>query len=144
MHATSRPTSTRYGELVTVEASARGEIRVERQYPLASWFAVLAGPLAWATDDAVALTLTRRVCATHGAGLLLVSSAVALAVAATGLVVAVRLAKQDRQRSGQNGVSMQRTDLGRFVTLSGIAASGGFMLVIVAAALPRLLIDPCI
>lgn len=124
-----------------MEPSRRAERELERQGRLALWFAVFVGPLAWAVDYALSYSLTQRACAAQSADFLLVFSAIAFAAAVAGLLTALRLNRKlpptERNSHGR------RADPTRFLVLSGIALSTGFLLAILAAAIPRLIIDPC-
>ena len=118
--------------------------RTEPEYPhrIRLWFAVFVGPFAWAADSALGVVLTQRACTAQTAGFLLVFSVVALGLTFAGLVIALRA---DRQlRSSARNVGGRGADPGRFLALSAIALSAGFLLAIVAAAIPRFMIDPCI
>jgi hypothetical protein len=101
------------------------------------WFAIFVGPLAWSMDFALSYGLTGRACTVQSAGLLLVFSALALGATVTGLLAAVRATRQ-----------LERADTAaepaRFMAISGVVISGGFLLAIMAAALPRLMVHPCV
>ena len=99
------------------------------------WFAVFVGPLSWAADFALSFSLTRQACAAHSSGSLLLFSAVAFGATLAGLMVAVRARRKLRAAA---------PDVERFLATAGIASSGGFLLAIAAAAIPRLIVDPCI
>ena len=103
------------------------------------WFAVFVGPLAWSADFGISYALTGRACSVQSAALLLLFSAVAFAVTLWGLVTAVR-AIRELPQTADAGI---RADPTRFMALSGIDLSGGFLLAIVAAAIPRLMVHPC-
>lgn len=104
------------------------------------WFAVFVGPLAWSADFGISYALTGRACSVESAALLLLFSAVAFAVTLWGLVTAVRAIRELPQTADAGGI---RADPTRFMALSGIAVSGGFLLAIVAAGIPRLMVHPC-
>ena len=105
------------------------------------WFAIFVGPLTWSADFALSYALTQHACTAQSAGLLLVFSALAFGATLAGLLAAVR-ATRELPPSGKAGAT--RTHPTRLMAHSGVAVSGGFLLVIIAAAIPRLLIDPCV
>lgn len=105
------------------------------------WFAIFVGPLTWSADFLLSYVLTWHACSVHSAAFLLAFSALALGVTAAGLLVAVR-SLREQQRKGNGGHT--RADPTGFLARSGVATSGGFLLAILAAALPRLIIDPCV
>jgi hypothetical protein len=98
------------------------------------------GPLTWSVDFALTYVLTGYACTARSAGLLLIISALAFGATLTGLVVALRAT---RERPASGNVDGIRADPTRFMAIAGVAVSGGFLLAIIAAAMPRLLIDPC-
>lgn len=106
------------------------------------WFAIFIGPLAWAADFALSLGLTPRACIVQSTALLLVFTAIALGAALAGLLVAISRWRELPSSTRRPGAS--RADPRRFLALSGIAVSGGFLVAILAAAIPRLLMNPCI
>ena len=118
--------------------------RTESEYPhrIWLWFAVFVGPFAWAADSALGVVLTQRACTAQTATFLLVFSAIALGLAFAGLVTALRANRQ--LRSSARNVGGSRADPSRFLALSAIALSAGFLLAIIAAAIPRFMIDPCV
>lgn len=106
------------------------------------WFALFTGPSAWALDSAVAYLLTQRACAVQSPALLLVFSALAVTLTIAGLVVALRAKHALPPRHAASGATHVAPT--RFLVLSAVALNAGFLLAIIAAALPRLIIDPCI
>ena len=113
----------------------------EQQSRARIWFAIFVGPLTWSTDFLLSFVLTRHACTIQSAGFLLVFSALAFGATLAGLLVAVRARRELRPSGNVDGA---RADPTRFMGIAGIAVSGGFLLAIVAAAIPRLVIDPCI
>lgn len=123
-----------------MKPSRRGEPGLERrQLPL--WFSVFIGPLAWAADFAIANGLTQRACAAGVSGFLFAFSAMASAAAFAGLFVALRARRTLAPPA--RATKARRADPSRFLALSGIVLSAGFLLAILASALPRLVVDPC-
>jgi hypothetical protein len=83
-------------------------------------------PLAWFTSLEANFALAPRACGGHGKGILLVVSAAALALAVTGGLLAWR--QQDTHRR---------------LALAGAAISALCALVIVAQAIPNLMLGGC-
>lgn len=122
-------------------SSSRVQPRSEHQSRLSLWFTIFVGPLAWATDSALSYSLTQQACAAQSSGFLLVFSAIAFGATMTGLLVAVRAKRTLPPRARDTDAT--RADPTRFLVLSGIALGAGFLLAILAAAIPRLTLDPC-
>jgi hypothetical protein len=87
---------------------------------------LILGPLVWFASLEVNFALAPLACAGHGKGLLLLVSAAALGLAMGGGLLAWT----------------QRT-LHRELALSGVVASTLFSIVIVAQAIPNLLLGGC-
>lgn len=104
------------------------------------WFAIFIGPTAWAADFGLSYGLTQWACAANSSRLLLVLSALALALTFGGLLAALRA-----QRELQSSTGIARAaDPSRFLAISGIVLSSGSLLLIIAAAIPRLMVNLCI
>ena len=113
----------------------------EQQGRARSWFAIFVGPLTWSADFLLSFVLTRHACTVQSALLLLVFSALAFGATLAGLLVAVRATRELPPSSNADGA---RADSTRFMATAGIAVSSVFLLAIVAAAIPRFVIDPCV
>ena len=100
------------------------------------WFAVFVGPLAWSADFALSYAMTSYACSVQSTALLLAFSTVAFGASLAGLVVALR-ARRDTVDSGS-------ATTGGFLAIAGVVSSTGFLVAIVAAAIPRLLMHPCL
>lgn len=106
------------------------------------WFALLIGPSAWALDSALSYLLTQRACGVQSPALLLVFSAFAVTFTIAGLVMALRAKRALPPPHAASGTT--NVDPTRFLVLSAIALNAAFLLAIIAAALPRFIVDPCI
>lgn len=104
------------------------------------WFAIFVGPMAWAADFGLSYGLTQWACAAGSSRLLLVFSALALAAALAGVFAALRA---HRGLSSSTGIA-SAADPSRFLAISGIVLSSGSLLPIVAAAIPRFMVNLCI
>lgn len=113
----------------------------EKQSRARIWFAIFVGPLTWSADFLLSFALTAYACGAQSTGLLLVSSVLAGGATFTGLLVAVR---KTRELPPNRDFAAIRADPTRFMGIAGIVVSGGFLLAIVAGAIPRFVIDPCI
>lgn len=113
----------------------------EHQDRTSLWLAIFVGPLTWSVDFALTYALTGRACTVQSASLLLVFSVVAFAATLAGLVTAVRAT---RALAPPGDAGWTRGDPTRFMAVAGIAVSGSFLLVILAAAIPRLMVRPCV
>lgn len=104
------------------------------------WFAIFVGPMAWAADFGLSYGLTHWACAANASRLLLAFSALAFALAMAGLLAALRAHRELPSSTGTAGAADPR----RFLSISGIVLSGGSLLLIIAAAIPRLMVNMCI
>lgn len=105
------------------------------------WFAIFVGPFSWSADFALSYGFTGRACTAQSAAPLLVFSTLAIAATLIGLVAAMRAS---RNLPPADDDATARGDPTRFMAAAGIAVSGGFLLPLVAAALPRLMVHPCV
>lgn len=105
------------------------------------WFAIFVGPLSWSADFALSYGLTGRACTSESAGFLLIFSGLAIGATLTGLAAAVRASRGLPRPVDDTSAGGEPT---RFMVASGIAISGGFLLAILAAAIPRLMVPPCV
>lgn len=95
--------------------------------------ALLAPPAAWMLDLLLLYSLQRYVCATGAVWLFHLSTAAALGVAGAAGAVAWRALPPQRESERRR----------RFLAVSGVALSAGFVLLILAEAVPTLLLEPC-
>lgn len=105
------------------------------------WFGLVAGPAAWFMHLNVSYSLVRLICRTGEIWLLHVATLATLALAALGVWAAWRSwAIAGRSVINRAGGTMARS---RFMALGGIVLSGFFLVVILLAWLPGLMLDPC-
>jgi hypothetical protein len=104
------------------------------------WLAVVGGPLVWAFDLLTAYWLVYHVCHTGNMLPLYVETVVALALGLAVIVLAWRMLSRfpDAHRSGA-----QPGDRARFMAATGIGTSVLFFLIVLAAAVPRVVLTPC-
>jgi hypothetical protein len=99
------------------------------------WLAYFSGPLAWTAHELLSYALVRLVCGT-GLGILqAVVSIAALALAAAGTFVAVRVYGA-RVRAPRSGME--------FVAATAILGDGLFVFAIAMEAIPELVVSPCL
>jgi len=121
-------------------AEAHETVR-QGESPASLWWAISAGPLAWAFDLGFSYTLTQHSCSTGHDYVLHVISCVALSIALSGLVTGIaeyRGLPRDAREEGRRPI-----DRAHFQALLGIALSISFVLVIVAGAVPRWILSAC-
>ncbi len=107
----------------------------------ALWFGVLAGPMAWSLQFQASYALTPYVCESHLVILLYGVSVAALGFCTLGSLTAYRVwvkAGREHHAAGPGVVGRSR-----LMALAGLGSSAFFLLVILAQALPIVLIDPC-
>jgi hypothetical protein len=108
--------------------------------PLALWYGILAGPLAWATGEGLNYAFDQHACSTGHFYVQWIVCGCTLLIALSGAFVA----RMELQRCGE-----QRDDGGTpldrswFMARLGIAVSLGFALVIIALTVPHFILSPC-
>jgi hypothetical protein len=119
--------------------------------PVALWFGILGGPLAWAARLLLSYPLVGVACA-QGAGLVLhLVAGVTLAVTVAAGLVAWRGFRTTRDwqrsrppRTGEPTVDAWAVERTYFMALLGLLSSGLFALVIVAEWFTVFVTDPCV
>jgi hypothetical protein len=101
------------------------------------WVGILAGPLAWATDEVVGYTATAHECSTGSSTLLHALTVSALITCGVGLLCA------RSTWAASLSPSNDRSDRIRAMALSGICLSLAFAVVILATAIPKWILSPC-
>ena len=104
------------------------------------WTVVLAGPFVWAADLLLAYLLVYRFCHTRNSVPLHMETAAALAVVAIAGVAAVRMLGWYPDASRYGG---QPDDRARVMVVAAIGLNALFFLIL-AAAVPRFTLDPCL
>ncbi len=114
--------------------------RCNSDTPTSLRWSLIAGFVAWGSDLGASYVLQRRACFAGSNTLLHIVTLVCLAIAVSGVVVGVPHYKRlrDADESGR-----QPHDRLYFQALLGIGFSLAFMVVIVAGAFPRWLLNPC-
>jgi hypothetical protein len=104
------------------------------------WIGVLGGPLVWLLDLQVAYWLVYRACHTNSMVPLYVETVLAAALAVVPVAIAWRMLQRfpDADRTGG-----QPDDRARFMALSGVGLGVLFFIVVLASAVPRVVLTPC-
>jgi hypothetical protein len=105
------------------------------------WFGFLGSAAAWAVHAALGYPLVPLVCSTGLVILLYLLSILTAVVAAAAGVVSWRSWKAAGGGSAGNLIGSD-TRVG-FMAFTGVLASGFFVLAIIMATVPMILIDPC-
>jgi hypothetical protein len=116
------------------------ETHVERRDVLL-WFAVLAGPFAWAMHEQVSYMLTPTACDSGRHILLHLVSLVALLIALAGAALGWSRFKAFPEGSTEKG-DPEASRI-RFMALSAAVSCAFFALVILAAEVPNLVLRVC-
>jgi hypothetical protein len=108
--------------------------------PLLLWAGVLLGPIAWALDEGLSYSMAQHACSTGHTYVLYVITGLCLLLAIVGALIA----------RGQLAIVGPGSDDGAgphhrswWMSWLGIALGLGFSLVIIAMAVPKLLLSPC-
>jgi hypothetical protein len=105
------------------------------------WWAILAGPVGWVADLAFSYVLAQHACSTGHHYVLHVITIVCALIALSGFAagcVAYRGIPDDASDKG-----VRPADRTHFQTLFGIVFSLAFTVVVIAAAVPRWILHPC-
>lgn len=105
------------------------------------WWAMCAGPLAWACDLGFSYVLTRHSCATGHNYVLHVITVLCALIALSGLAAAWSAYSTMPPEATKNGA--RPLDRTYFQILFGIVFSVAFTVVIIAGAVPRWILNPC-
>jgi hypothetical protein len=109
--------------------------------PLALWTGIVAGPTAWAIDLTASYALVKWSCLTQRETLLHLLTVVALVACAGGAVVSwLALQHSADAVPTDGGDPRQRA---HFMAILGLTSCALFGLTIVAAAIPRWILDAC-
>jgi hypothetical protein len=101
------------------------------------WAGIFAGPLAWATDEVVGYTVTAHECSTGSSVFLHALTVSALITCGIGLLCAGSTWAPSLDPEND------RAERIRSMSLSGIALSLAFAVVILATAIPKWMLSPC-
>ncbi len=105
------------------------------------WMGILVAPLAWALDEGLSYVIDQHACSTGKYYLVHLITAVCFLLAMSGLLVSWRQLR--RVPSGANEDGGSPRDRSWFMARLGILMSVGFALVILAMAVPKVILSPC-
>jgi hypothetical protein len=119
----------------TEEAVQRGKA------PGLIWWAMCAGPVAWACDLGFSYVLEQHTCSTGHHYVLHVISIVCVLIALSGFLAALAgLGALPKDASDEGERPRDRT---HFQVLFGMVFSLAFTIVVIAGAVPRWILHPC-
>jgi hypothetical protein len=107
----------------------------------AVWLGVLAGPVAWALDLTVSYAIVQWTCGGGPHVVLHLISVVSLLIVGGGALASWRalgLASAEERDDGA-----RPDEWGRFMALLGLVMCALFAVVVIAGAIPRLVLDAC-
>lgn len=105
------------------------------------WAAILAGPLLFLADLQTSYMLAGPACEAGARGILLPSTAVAAGLVVAAGMLAVRRLRTLPQDADPEGARVP--DRNRFLAMAGVVLSAGFLLLIVANLVPKLILGLC-
>jgi hypothetical protein len=108
--------------------------------PMALRWSLVAGFVAWGSDLSVSYVLQRRACDIGSNTLLHTVTLLCLAIALSGVFASL---PHYRRLRNSDEAGRQVNDRIYFQALLGIGFSLAFMVVILAGAIPRWLLNPC-
>jgi len=107
----------------------------------AEWAGVLAGPTAFAIDLLASYALVKWICGSqHTSVLHLITLGALLMIAGGGFASWTALAATPEQASSDGG---HPADRARFMALLGLTMCAFFAIVVIANAVPRMVLDAC-
>jgi hypothetical protein len=104
------------------------------------WFAVLAGPVAWALDELISYAAVKPVCFADARFTLTVINLAALALVAAGALAARSCLSK---LTGATDDGPRRVDRSYFMAVGAIGLNALIALLIVFATIPHFVLSPC-
>jgi hypothetical protein len=104
------------------------------------WFAVLAGPAAWALDELISYSAVKPVCFADAKFTLTAINAAALVLVATGALAARSCLSKLRDGTDDGPRQIDRS---YFMAVGALALNGLIALLIVFATIPHFVLSPC-
>src|SRR5581483_4469607 len=101
------------------------------------WAGVLAGPIVWALDETISYSLVQWTCGSRHTFVLHTITLLSLAMITGGAALSWRAWSR---ASGERTPKTERT---RFLALLGLVTSALFIVVVLATAIPRWVLDAC-
>jgi hypothetical protein len=104
------------------------------------WWGILIGPAAWALDQGISYSMEQHACSTGHFYVLHVCTIVFVLLALTGALAGCRQMAKNRNGNEEGGSPRDRS---WFMALLGMLLSAGFAMVIIALAVPKIILSPC-
>ena len=104
------------------------------------WFAVLAGPVAWALDELISYASVKPVCFADARFTLTAINLGALALVGAGALAARSCLTRLKEASDDGG---RRVDRSYFMAVGALALNALVALLIVFATFPHFVLSPC-
>lgn len=108
--------------------------------PLLLWAGVLLGPVAWALDEGLSYALAQHACSTGNLYVLHIVTLLCLLLAISGALIARGQLSKVGPGNDEGGGPHHRS---WWMARVGVASGIGFSLVIIALAIPKILLSPC-
>ena len=105
------------------------------------WWAMVAGPVAWACDLSFSYVLTQHSCSTGHHYVLHVITVVCALIALSGFVGGLSAYREIPREAIEEGADPR--DRTYFQVLFGMVLSLAFIVVVIAGAVPRWILSPC-
>jgi hypothetical protein len=105
------------------------------------WYGVLAPAAAWLLDLQVSYAIVQWVCGGGPHVVLHLVSVGSLLLIASGAFASWTALQRSSSRAREDG--SQPDERGKFLAILGLVSSAYFALVVVAAAIPRVVLDAC-
>jgi hypothetical protein len=103
---------------------------------------IFTGPVVWAADHTISYALVPHACSTGHHYVLHLATALSLLLTLGGFFLAMSSYNRLARGAHQDGDSIFDRD--RFMSILGMAMSIAFCIVIIASAIPRFMLDPCV
>jgi hypothetical protein len=104
------------------------------------WWGILIGPIAWVIDQGLSYSMDQHACSTGTFYELHLITACCFVLALSGLVVAWRQLRKVPSGEEEGGTPRDRS---WFMAWLGILLSIQFAVVVVAMAVPKIVLSPC-
>ena len=110
-------------------------------FELDVWWGLIAGPLAWGLNEGASYAITQHACSTGHFYLLRIIGAISVIMAMSGFLLAFAI----HRRLPHNPETEEQLprDRAYFMAFVGMAMSLAFALIVIAQALPQVVLSPC-
>jgi hypothetical protein len=104
------------------------------------WTGILGGPVAWACDEVIGYVATHHECSTGHRFLFHMLTIGAVLVTGAGFLASWDSFQNQPPSEMATDIAVHRR---RFMAKAGMLMSAGFLLVIIATAIPKWILGPC-